>query len=78
MAWSVRIDEPVTHLLVGMDDKTMTDFVTAMVNLGTDPYRGSAHGTEQWALPLGGLGFVVYMLFEDEHAVMIIDVVWIG
>ena len=78
MGWSVRIDEPVTHLLVGMDEKTMADFVTAMVNLGTDPYRGSAHGTEQRALALGSLGFVVYMLFEDEHAVVVVDVVWIG
>lgn len=78
MAWSVRIDEPITHHLVEMDEKTMTEFVLAMTDLRTDPYKGTPHGSERYALPLGDLGIVVYMLLEEQQVVAITDLVWTG
>ena len=60
------------------NSKDYNEWHEARVTLGTDPYRGSPHGTQRFALPLGDLGIIVYMLLEDENAVAVIDLVWTG
>ena len=79
-AWSVQIDEVITRQLVDMDDKTQSQFLMAMVDIGNDPYRGHAYRPEsgQYGIAVGDLGVIVYGLVEDRHHIVILDVLWVN
>jgi hypothetical protein len=80
VAWAVRIGQYVTRAMVDMDDQTQTAFLMAMVDLGQDPFRGSLLGPKEFqrTVPLGDLGVISYTVLEDELAVEILSITWIG